>query len=79
MTGGQTRLFSGGNDSSERGGGAAAETIRRLSADRAPLCVVRASENEQQRHRNKLAAIAKKNGVPTVWQSLGQNSDTPLQ
>jgi len=41
--------------------------------------VVRASENEQQRHRNKLAAIAKKNGVPTVWQSLGQNSDTPLQ
>ena len=79
MTGGQTRLFSGGNDSSERGSGAAAETIRRLSADRAPLCVVRASENEQQRHRNKLAAIAKKNGVPTVWQSLGQNSDTPLQ
>ncbi|BAP14148.1 MAG: DNA polymerase III subunit epsilon [Alcanivorax borkumensis] len=79
MTGGQTRLFSGGNDSSERGGGAAAETIRRLSADRVPLCVVRASENEQQRHRNKLAAIAKKNGVPTVWQSLGQNSDTPLQ
>lgn len=79
MTGGQTRLFSGGNDSSERGGGAAAETIRRLSADRVPLCVVRASENEQQRHRNKLAAIAKKNGAPTVWQSLGQNSDTPLQ
>ncbi len=37
MTGGQTRLFSGGNDSSERGGGAAAETIRRLIADRAPF------------------------------------------
>ncbi|MEQ3636926.1 DNA polymerase III subunit epsilon [Alcanivorax sp.] len=79
MTGGQTRLFSGGNDSSERGGDAAAEVIRRLSADRSPLCVVHASENEQQRHRNKLAAIAQKNGEPTVWQSLGQNSDTPLQ
>ncbi|KZY32803.1 DNA polymerase III subunit epsilon [Alcanivorax sp. HI0044] len=78
MTGGQTRLSLGGNDGSEQGGDATAEAIRRLSADRPALAVVRPSETEIQRHNDKLTAIAGKNGGPTVWQSLTED-DTPLQ
>lgn len=69
MTGGQTRLSLGGADAAGRGG-QAAEAIRRLSADRAALTVVHASENDVQRHRQKLQAIAEKNGQVTLWEEL---------
>lgn len=59
MTGGQTSLSLGreGGDH-ERGD----EAIRRLPADRPPLPVVRASAEELEAHRARLAAIDKASG-----------------
>jgi DNA polymerase-3 subunit epsilon len=67
MTGGQTHLSLGGADGASPGS-RAAEAVRRLSAGRAPLPVVRASTGELARHQGKLSAIAEKNGQPTLWE-----------
>ncbi|MDX1803166.1 MAG: DNA polymerase III subunit epsilon [Alcanivorax sp.] len=72
MTGGQTRLSLGGSDASGDSQ-AAAESLRRLSADRAPLKVVMASDSEQARHQQKLEAIAASNGGTALW--LGATAD----
>lgn len=74
MTGGQTRLSLGGSDAAEQGGAAAAEAIRRLDADRAALKVVRASEAEQNRHKDKMSAIGSSIGEPTLWEKM-ENAD----
>ncbi|MGQ9425186.1 DNA polymerase III subunit epsilon [Gilvimarinus sp. F26214L] len=67
MTGGQTALSLGGSSGEASAGGT---TIRRLSADRPPLPVIAATAEELQAHRDKLAAIEKAAGGPSLWQQL---------
>lgn len=67
MTGGQTRLLLGGSDDADQAGTATAESIRRLDGARARLRVVRADNVETQRHHDKLEAIAKSRGEPSLW------------
>ncbi|WP_101675601.1 DNA polymerase III subunit epsilon [Alloalcanivorax mobilis] len=69
MTGGQTRLSLGGADTGGQHG-QVAETIRRLSADRPAIAVIRASEDDLQRHRHKLETMAGNNDQLTLWQQL---------
>ncbi|WP_049629790.1 DNA polymerase III subunit epsilon [Cellvibrio sp. pealriver] len=66
MTGGQTALSLGGNQSKEDGTEGQNE-IRRLAPDRKPLPVVLANEEELVAHEQKLAAIAKSSGDNCVW------------
>lgn len=66
MTGGQTALSLGGNQSKEEGGGDQNQ-IRRLSSERKPLPVIAASEQELELHQQKLAVIAKASGDNCVW------------
>jgi DNA polymerase-3 subunit epsilon len=66
MTGGQTALSLGGNQSKE-GGGESLNEIRRLPPGRIPLPIVYASEEELVVHKQKLAAIAKSSGDNCVW------------
>jgi len=70
MTGGQTALMLDA-DGSEDGGDASPGTarIRRLSADRPSLAVVRPSEQEWAAHDAKLAAIRDKAGQ-CVWDGM---------
>ena len=66
MTGGQTALSLGGNQSKSEDGGEQNE-LRRLSADRKPLPVILATEDELVLHNQKLTAIAKSSGDNCVW------------
>lgn len=66
MTGGQTALSLGGNQSQSDAGGGQDE-IRRLPANRRPLPVILASEDELVLHDQKLAVIAKSSGDNCVW------------
>lgn len=67
MTGGQTNLSLGGQDSG--GDQRQAEAIRRLSADRPSLRVVSADGDDLQRHLDKLRSMAEQNGQPTLWET----------
>ncbi len=68
MTGGQKALsLDAGEDSSGPG---SAGGIRRLPADRPPLPVVRATEEELVLHEARLAAIDKASDGETVWRRL---------
>ncbi|MEY1662041.1 DNA polymerase III subunit epsilon [Isoalcanivorax beigongshangi] len=64
MTGGQTRLSLGGQESSS--GEQAVEPIRRLAA-RAPLPVINAGAEELAAHEAKLDAIGKKLEQGALW------------
>lgn len=66
MTGGQTALSLGGNQSKEDGGDDQNQ-LRRLSGERKPLPVIRASDEELELHQQKLAVIAKASGDNCVW------------
>lgn len=66
MTGGQTALSLGGNQSKEDGGGDQNQ-LRRLSSARPPLPVIMASAQELELHQQKLAVIAKASGDNCVW------------
>ncbi|HSX51391.1 MAG TPA: DNA polymerase III subunit epsilon [Cellvibrio sp.] len=66
MTGGQTALSLGGNQSQSDAGGGQDE-IRRLPVNRRPLPVILASEDELVLHDQKLAVIAKSSGDNCVW------------
>nr|WP_324260065.1 DNA polymerase III subunit epsilon [Cellvibrio fontiphilus] len=66
MTGGQTALSLGGNQSKEQGG-EDHNQIRRLSPTRAPLPIISATTDELDLHQQKLAAIAKASGDNCVW------------
>lgn len=68
MTGGQVNLLLGGNDGHADSGQAG--VIRRLSADRPPLRVLRASDEELQLHRARLDALGKSSGGQSVWQRI---------
>ncbi len=65
MTGGQTRLTL--SDSDEAGH---EETIQRLSADREPLKILRATEEELINHENYLDMIEKKSGGEVIWRTI---------
>jgi len=73
MTGGQKALSleaeEDESDADEVGG------IRRLSADRLPLRVIRASETEMLQHQARLAAIEKACGGPAVWRRHSPTTD----
>lgn len=66
MTGGQTALSLGGNQS-KNDGGSQAEEIRRLPSGRKPLRVIMPDAGELALHEQKLAAIAKASGDNCVW------------
>lgn len=67
MTGGQTSLSLGADGCSGEVNDVGA--IRRLSSDRQPLPVVRASESELRLHEQALAEIRKKSGDQCLWES----------
>lgn len=75
MTGGQARLSLDGQDGGS-GNEAAAEPVRRLSADRPPLRVVTASAEEIAAHEAKLDRIAAASGQPAVWQTIPEKAAT---
>lgn len=66
MTGGQTALSLGGNQSKTDGGEDQNE-LRRLAPGRKPLPVILATEDELVLHNQKLAVIAKSSGDNCVW------------
>ncbi|WP_370695320.1 DNA polymerase III subunit epsilon [Pseudomonas sp. FP453] len=74
MTGGQTSLSLAGNASdgsgSAEGSGNRPSEIRRLSADRKPITIIRASEQDLLEHAQRLEAIAKSAGAPALWTQL---------
>ncbi|MDF1780478.1 MAG: DNA polymerase III subunit epsilon [Alcanivoracaceae bacterium] len=73
MTGGQVGLSLDGEQSAE---GASVETIRRLSADRKPLRVVRATAEELLAHQTKLDNVAKASGENgLLWEKILEGGD----
>lgn len=66
MTGGQVDLGFGGHGA--RGGVSGGEAIRRLSADRKPLKVIKASDEEIEAHNAQLARIEQASGT-CLWLS----------
>ena len=60
MTGGQTDLNLSGKSNADANAGA--EIIRRLSADRKPLKIVRASADELEQHESRLDLVESKGG-----------------
>lgn len=66
MTGGQTALSLGGNQSKSEGG-EDQNALRRLAANRKPLPIIMATEDELVLHDQKLAVIAKSSGDNCVW------------
>lgn len=67
MTGGQTTFQLGSGDSDDGGGRQRGEAIRRLPADRAPLPVIQASDEELAAHQAQLEAIASASGGTVLW------------
>lgn len=67
MTGGQTALSLGGNQSATDDGGSRAEEIRRIAPNRKPLPIIVPNADELEMHEQKLAAIAKASGNNCVW------------
>ena len=67
MTGGQVTLSLGAEDAVKPGMRTA---IRRLSNDRPPLPVVRATSEEIVRHQERLSAIDAASGGQCVWKTL---------
>ncbi len=68
MTGGQVALQLGAG--ADAAAGNHEEKIRRLSAKRPALQVIRADDTEAAEHKARLEAIASAAGVPSVWEKL---------
>lgn len=64
MTGGQVSLSLAGQESQNQGVGAG---LKRLSANRAPLPVLKATEAELQAHEHYLQMLDKASGDKTIW------------
>jgi DNA polymerase-3 subunit epsilon len=67
MTGGQTALSLGGNQSNSKDSGGSGNEIKRLVASRKPLPVVRVSDEELGLHNEKLASINKSSAGNCIW------------
>ena len=63
MTGGQTKLNLSGQNSSDAG---SEEVIRRLTSDRKPLKVIRATADELEQHEQRLDLVENKGGA-CLW------------
>ena len=63
MTGGQTKLNLSGQNSSDTG---SVEVIRRLSSERKPLKVIRATADELEQHEQRLDLVENKGGA-CLW------------
>lgn len=75
MTGGQKTLSL--ESEASKPGDQGASGIRRLSADRPPLRVISASDEELAQHQQRLAAVGKSCGGTALWSRLEQVSDAP--
>jgi DNA polymerase-3 subunit epsilon len=69
MTGGQTTFQLGAGDVAS-GGVTASTGIRRLAADRAPLPVILASNEELESHQRNLDSIARASDDRVIWRAL---------
>jgi DNA polymerase-3 subunit epsilon len=67
MTGGQTALSLGGNQSSNKDSGGGVDEIRRIKAGRTPLPVILATVEELEVHEQKLASINKSSNGNCIW------------
>jgi DNA polymerase III subunit epsilon len=67
MTGGQTALSLGGNQSANKDSGSTANEIRRLLSTRKPLPVLRVNQDELELHEQKLASINKSSAGNCIW------------
>ena len=68
MTGGQTSLALGADSDSSGGGSSlSSEGIKRVSNQRAPLPIIRASAEELAAHEQKLQALQKSSGDNCLW------------
>jgi DNA polymerase-3 subunit epsilon len=74
MTGGQVSLSLGAGSTS--GAGPARETVRRLPANRPPLTVVAAGDEELAAHRARLAAIDEASDGACLWRELCDRVDS---
>lgn len=75
MTGGQTHLALGGAHAGGDGASGDANAVVRLSAQRPALKVIRANEEELERHRAKLAAIDEASAGNCLWLQKEQLTD----
>lgn len=66
MTGGQTNLVLGNKAATNKQTGEVA--IRRLSADREPLKVIKATDEELKTHQEKLASMQAESGQIPLWE-----------
>ena len=71
MTGGQVNLNINDQSSSDEGAASSSGGIRRLSTERSPLKVIKASDAELASHNKKLETIKSASGQ-CVWQDLSQ-------
>lgn len=72
MTGGQTSLsLAGQGADDDEGQGSGGSEIRRI-VGRAPGRVILASAEELEAHAERLAAVAKSVGGPSLWQALSE-------
>lgn len=71
MTGGQVSLSFGGAHT-ETTSGQTRFPVRKLSTDRPPLSVIRATESELAAHEERLAAIHKASGENCIWLKNGR-------
>ena len=71
MTGGQVNLNINDQSSADKGSSGASSGVRRLSIDRSPLKVIKASDAELSSHQQKLDTIKDASGQ-CVWQDTTQ-------
>ncbi|MET0357413.1 MAG: DNA polymerase III subunit epsilon [Cellvibrio sp.] len=67
MTGGQTALSLGGNQSSNKDSAGSGNEIIKLPSNRKPLPVLKVSAEEFELHEQKLASINKSSGGNCIW------------
>jgi DNA polymerase-3 subunit epsilon len=67
MTGGQTALELGSESQTSTQQASSSSSPERISSDRRPLRVIRASEVELEAHQNKLKVLDKASGGNCVW------------
>jgi len=67
MTGGQTSLVLSDEDNSSGEGAQSVSRIRRLPVGRRPLRIIKASDEELERHQEKLAEMREKAGHVIPW------------